>query len=471
MNEIEDKLPEIVGQDSKKMSFELKTFASLAIPIYFSQLASHATGVIAALMTGSYSTLDQAAVATGNMLFWPVFFGLGGSLFIVTAFVAQFYGAKKNHEIGPLLKQAFWLCIPLIILVTIYLSYAGQILDFFGTPEDVQNITKSYLNGLMIGTPALFLFQPLKSFSEGITRPIPITIINLGMVASNALLNYGFIFGKFGLPELGGAGCGISFAISSWGALLALVIYIYSSKYYQSANLFSEYEKPNLEKISEIFKLGFPIGACIFVEFGLFSGSGLLLSNLGEETIASHAIAMQVTTVTFMLPLSVGLAAAVRSGNLLGAREFVAARYSSFFAIMTAVTLASFNFVGLILFGGKFASWFNADPSIIALSSSLLFVAAFMQLSDGISFTGQGALRGYKDTYAPMYIMIIAFWCFGLPIGYSLGLTDFFVPAQGAYGMWIGMCCGVILASILVLFRLDKTTKKAIQDKNFKIFN
>ena len=101
---------------------------------------------------------------------------------------------------------------------------------------------------------------------------------------------------------------------------------------------------------------------------------------------------------------------------------------------------------------------------------SLLFVAAFMQLSDGISFTGQGALRGYKDTYAPMYIMIIAFWCFGLPIGYSLGLTDLILPALGAYGMWIGMCCGVILASILVLFRLDKTTKRAIQDKNFKIF-
>ena len=160
------------------------------------------------------------------MLFWPVFFGLGGSLFIVTAFVAQFYGAKRNTEIGPLLKQAFWLCIPLIILVTIYLSYIGQILDFFGTPKEVQKITKSYLYGLMIGTPALFLFQPLKSFSEGITRPLPVTVINIGMVTLSAILNYGFIFGNFGLPELGGAGCGISFAISSWSALLALVIYI-----------------------------------------------------------------------------------------------------------------------------------------------------------------------------------------------------------------------------------------------------
>ena len=470
MKEIEDKPSELASQAPNKISFEIKTFASLVIPIYFSQLAAHATGVISALMTGSYNTLDQAAVATGNMLFWPVFFGLGGSLFIVTAFVAQFYGAKRNTEIGPLLKQAFWLCIPLIILVTIYLSYVGQILDFFGTPEEVQKITKGYLRGLMIGTPALFLFQPLKSFSEGITRPLPVTVINIGMVSLSAILNYGFIFGNFGLPELGGAGCGISFAISSWSALLALVIYIYFSKHYQSAKLFTKYEKPNLEKITEIFKLGFPIGACIFVEFGLFSGSGLLLSNLGEQTIAAHAIAMQVTTVTFMLPLSVGLAAAVRTGNLLGAGDFVAARYSSFFAIVVAVTLASFNFLALIFFGDYFAAFFNADRSIIALSSSLLFIAAFMQLSDGVSFTGQGALRGYKDTLAPMYIMILAFWFFGLPIGYSLGLTDTFIPALGAYGMWIGMCCGVILASILVFFRLDKTTKKAITDKNFKVF-
>ena len=99
-------------------------------------------------------------------------------------------------------------------------------MDFFGTPKEVQKVTKGYLSGLMIGTPALFLFQPLKSFSEGITRPLPVTVINIGMVTLSAILNYGFIFGNFGLPELGGAGCGVSFAISSWCALLPLVIYI-----------------------------------------------------------------------------------------------------------------------------------------------------------------------------------------------------------------------------------------------------
>ena len=257
-----------------KIGFELKIFASLAIPIFFSQLASHATGVIAALMTGNYGTVDQAAVATGNMLFWPVFFGVGGSLFIVTAYVAQFYGAKKFEEIGPHVKQAFWLCIPLIALVSIYLIFAGNLLDFFKTPENVQKITKNYLLGLLVGTPALFLFQPLKSFSEGITRPIPITVINIGMVTLNAALNYVFIFGKFGFPEMGGSGCGVSFAISTWSALLALILYIYFSKPYQGANLFKGYAPPDLKKMGEIFKLGFPIGACIFVEFGLFSGSG-----------------------------------------------------------------------------------------------------------------------------------------------------------------------------------------------------
>ena len=470
MSATEDKrIIEPIGS-SNKIAFELKVFISLAIPIYFSQLATHATGVIAAMMTGNYSTVDQAAVATGNMLFWPVFFGLGGSLFIVTAYVAQYYGAKKHDQIGPLLKQAFWLCIPLIILVSLYLAFADNLLNFFKTPMEVQKITKNYLLGLMVGTPALFLFQPLKSFSEGITRPLPITIINLGMVTLSAFLNYVLIFGKFGFPELGGTGCGISFAVSAWSALIALTIYIYFSKPYKKANLFKNYHGPDMNKIKEIFKLGFPIGACIFVEFGLFSGSGLLLSNLGENTIASHAIAMQVTTVTFMLPLSIGLAAAVRSGNLLGAGEFIRARFSSFFAIIIAVTLACFNFVLLYNFGTLFASYFNTDPAVITLSGSLIFIAAFMQISDGISFTGQGALRGYKDTLAPLYIMIIAFWCFGLPIGYMLGLTDILIPSQGAKGMWIGLCFGVLLASLLVFLRLDKTTKRAINDKNFKVF-
>ena len=470
MSATEDKrIIEPIGS-SNKIAFELKVFISLAIPIYFSQLATHATGVIAAMMTGNYSTVEQAAVATGNMLFWPVFFGLGGSLFIVTAYVAQYYGAKKHDQIGPLLKQAFWLCIPLIILVSLYLAFADNLLNFFKTPMEVQKITKNYLLGLMVGTPALFLFQPLKSFSEGITRPLPITIINLGMVTLSAFLNYVLIFGKFGFPELGGTGCGISFAVSAWSALIALTIYIYFSKPYKKANLFKNYHSPDLNKIKEIFKLGFPIGACIFVEFGLFSGSGLLLSNLGENTIASHAIAMQVTTVTFMLPLSIGLAAAVRSGNLLGAGEFIRARFSSFFAIIIAVTLACFNFVLLYNFGTLFASYFNTDPAVITLSGSLIFIAAFMQISDGISFTGQGALRGYKDTLAPLYIMIIAFWCFGLPIGYMLGLTDILIPSQGAKGMWIGLCFGVLLASLLVFLRLDKTTKRAINDKNFKVF-
>ena len=470
MSATEDKrIIEPIGS-SNKIAFELKVFISLAIPIYFSQLATHATGVIAAMMTGNYSTVDQAAVATGNMLFWPVFFGLGGSLFIVTAYVAQYYGAKKHDQIGPLLKQAFWLCIPLIILVSLYLAFADNLLNFFKTPTEVQKITKNYLLGLMVGTPALFLFQPLKSFSEGITRPLPITIINLGMVTLSAFLNYVLIFGKFGFPELGGTGCGISFAVSAWSALIALTIYIYFSKPYKKANLFKNYHGPDIKKIKEIFKLGFPIGACIFVEFGLFSGSGLLLSNLGENTIASHAIAMQVTTVTFMLPLSIGLAAAVRSGNLLGAGEFIRARFSSFFAIIIAVTLACFNFILLYNFGTLFASYFNTDPAVISLSGSLIFIAAFMQISDGISFTGQGALRGYKDTLAPLYIMIIAFWCFGLPIGYMLGLTDILLPSQGAKGMWIGFCFGVLLASLLVFLRLDKTTKRAINDKNFKVF-
>ena len=185
----------------------------------------------------------------------------------------------------------------MIALVSIYLIFAGNLLDFFKTPENVQKITKNYLLGLLVGTPALFLFQPLKSFSEGITRPIPITVINLGMVTLNAALNYVFIFGKFGFPEMGGSGCGVSFAISTWSALLALILYIYFSKPYQGANLFKGYAPPDLKKMGEIFKLGFPIGACIFVEFGLFSGSGLLLRKRYQHVHRIHDILMKIIYV------------------------------------------------------------------------------------------------------------------------------------------------------------------------------
>ena len=174
---------------------EFREYFKLAIPMLLTQIAAHATGIISALMTGNYNTVDQAAVAIGNMLFWPAYFGIAGVLFIVTSFVAQFYGAKKNELIGPLVKQSYWLAVPLILLFIVYILNAEKLLFYLGTTRDVKIITEDYLFGLMIGAPAMFLFQPLRSMCEGMKKPLPITYINIVMVLINASVNYILIFG------------------------------------------------------------------------------------------------------------------------------------------------------------------------------------------------------------------------------------------------------------------------------------
>lgn len=439
-------------------SEEAKEYFKLATPMLLTQLAAHATGVISALMTGNYNTIDQAAVAIGNMLFWPAYFGIAGVLFIVTSFVAQFYGAKQISQIGPLVKQSYWLTIPLILLFVIYTLNADSLLNILGTPEEVKTITKDYLFGLMIGAPAMFLFQPLRSMCEGMKKPLPITYINVVMVLINALVNYVLIFGKFGFPELGGKGCGIAFLISSWSSLLIILGYIYFSKFFKEIKFFESFEAPNPKQISEIIKLGIPIGGTLFIEIAVFSGAGLILSRLGENVISAHAIAMQVTTLTFMLPLSIGLAANVRVGNLVGSNSLDRARYSSFFAMFFALFLAIINTFILIEFGNYLASFFNPDTEIVNLAATLLIIAAIFQIADGLNFSGVGALRGFKDTQILFFFMFIAYWIIGMPIGYTLSMTDFFSDPIGAPGMWIGLTVGLFVSAAFVIARVNYTT-------------
>ncbi len=437
---------------------EAKEYLKLALPMFFTQLASHATGVIAALMTGNYSTLHQAAVATGNMLFWPAFLGIGGTLFIVTSFVAQSFGADKKDQIGPIVKQSFWLTIPMIFLFVLYVVNTNFLLDILGTPDEVKKITSDYMIGLMLGAPALFLVQPLRSLCEGMKKPLPISYINGFMVIINALINYLLIFGKFGFPELGARGCGIAFVISSWTSLAMLLIYVKYSSYFKEINIFERLELPDWKRIFEILKLGVPIGGTLFIEIAVFSGAGLILSGLGAKAIAAHSIAMQVTTVTFMLPLSIGLAANVRVGNLVGSGNMALARFSSFYAMFFALFLAVINTYVLIEFGSSMATYFNPDKEIVAVAASLLIIAGIFQIADGLNFSGVGALRGYKDTQILFFFMLFSYWFVGMPVGYLLSMTDTIVPSMGPQGMWIGLTIGLFFSATLVIARVNYTT-------------
>ncbi|MDG2061448.1 MAG: MATE family efflux transporter [SAR86 cluster bacterium] len=438
-----------------KFIVEFKSYSSLAVPMFLSNLAGQLMGLSAIIQLGLYSSQSLAGALIANSIWFPTFLGLGGMIFYVTAMVAQLHGADKDFEIGPLIRQALWLCIPLFFIIYMILSLAPQILVAMNVAEDVILSAREYLSGLIFAIPAILLMQPLRSFSEGIKKPLPITLISYITLVISVFGNYCLIFGNFGLPELGAKGAGLSIAIGTWSALIITLIYIKINISYQKGSLFLRFDMPSIPKITEILKGGLPVGASNFIELSMFSGASLILGKLGSDVIAAHGIALNIASLAFMIPLSIGLAAAVRVGNKVGAKEFLSAKYSAFSAIKLGVIFGLITCL-ILLFGSKWIvmTIYTSDPNIISITVVLLLFAALFQIADAVTMCSMGSLRGYKDTLGPMFIMVIAYWVVGLPMGYSLAVTDFWSFKFGASGMWIGMTLGLFVASILMPWRL-----------------
>ena len=446
---------------STKTIEETISFAKLAFPMFFSQLALALIGLNSVVQAGNYSPDVLAGILMANSLWFPLFLGLGGIIFFVTPMVAQLYGANKMQEIGPLVRQAIWLVFPIVLLGVLLLSLGPSFLKLVGVDEGIIEYSKDYLSTFIFAIPAILLMQPLRSLSEGITKPVPIAIINFILLGMAIIGNYCFIFGNFGFPEMGARGAGLSAIIGTWTALTILIVYLRLSANYKHTQFFSRFDWPSLSTIKEILKGGLPLAASNFIELSMFSGATLVLGSLGSQVVASHGIAINIGGLLFMVPLSIGMAAAVRVGNKVGERDFQAARYSSFYSLKFGGVLALFNTLFLLLFAELVVtSIWPSDPAVIELAVILLMFAAFFQIPDSLAMCGMGSLRGYKDTVGPMIIMLVAYWMFALPFGYSLAITDFWTIKLGAQGMWVGMCIGLVIASALMIWRLNYTTNR-----------
>ena len=451
---------------SPKVKEETKSFLKLAAPMFGSQVALQLIGINSVIQSGNYSSEVLAGILMANGLYWPLMFGLGGVIFFVTPMVAQLFGANKLKEIGPLVRQAMWLVIPIVLFIMILLGQASKLLVFVGVEEGIIKHTDEYLSMFIFAIPPIMLSQPLRSLSEGITRPRPIMYINIGMLVMAVIGNYCFIYGNWGFPEMGARGAGLSAIIGTWTALFTLIFYVWWSKNYKSTEFFSRFDWPSLRVIKDILRGGIPLGLSNFFEIGMFSGSTLILGSLGSQVVAAHGIALNIGGLLFMVPMSIGLAAAVRVGNKVGEQDFKGARYSSFYAVKFGSSLGLINSFLLLLFAELIvSSIFTDDQAVISTAVVLLMFAALFQVADAVAMCGMGSLRGYKDTFGPMLIVFVAYWLIGLPFGYSLAVTDTWAITLGAAGMWSGMCIGLIIAASCMLWRLNVTTNKYLVEK------
>ena len=439
---------------------EWKALLKLAIPIFIAQLANTAMGFVDTVMAGRVSPVDLAAVALGNSIWVPVYLLMNGILLTTTAQVSRHFGGGTEHKIGMLVRQALWLGLFLGCLCGVLLWNATPILVWREVDPELISLSMGYLRAVACGFPAVAIYLVLRCYSEGLGRTRPSMVIALLGLAVNIPLNYILINGKFGLPALGGVGCGVATGIVMAFMMLAQIVWVRWAPYYKRSKLIGRFDWPNKKRIKGLLFSGIPIGIAIFAEASIFSIIALLIGNLGAHTVAGHQTALNFSAITFMLPYSLAMAATVRVGQALGANSSAGARFSAKVALITAFSLSIGS--ASLMYCGRFmiAGIYTQDAQVLAIAASLIIYAAIYQIPDAIQVTAAGALRGYQDNKVTMIFTLFAYWGIGLPIGYILGLTDYWGPAQGPAGLWQGLIIGLTCSGLLLGSRLYRVAQR-----------
>ncbi|MDA9094597.1 MATE family efflux transporter [Gammaproteobacteria bacterium] len=442
-----------------KFKKEFKSLIQIGLPIFGSQVSYVFMGTTDTLVAGRASSIDLAALAIGSAITHPIWLLIAGITFAITPIVAQLYGAKEYNKIGYKLGEIIWIALGLGSLFLLIYPNLYLLVNLLELDPEVARISGEYLKALSVGMFAITIFTCLRCYSEGMTLTLPIFYISLAGMLINIPLDIIFVYGYFGVPKMGGVGCGYATSIVSVFMTLALIIYIAKSKYYSNTKPFQQLPFPSRDTFLEIFKLGFPIGLGIFIELAMFSGAAIIISPLGTEVVAGHAIAMNIASFFFIISLSVGLAAATRVGNLIGAKRMLDARFASISSICLCTMFALVNTIIILSFKDQLSAMFSAEEAVVLIASNLLIFAAIFQIPDGAQIGAIGALRGYKDTFAPMIITLLVYWFLAIPFGYYLTYYGLSAPL-GASGMWIAMIGGLTIFAVLIILRVQWITKK-----------
>lgn len=424
-------------------------------------------GLVDNIMVGQLGSAELAAVSLGNsFIFIAMSLGIGFST-ALTPLVAEAH-SEQNFEKGKSsFKHGLFLCTVLSILLFLLLLLAKPLMHVMDQPSEVVALAIPYLDLVGLSLIPLIVFQAFKQFSDGLSLvkyPMYATIIaNL----LNVLLNYLFIFGKFGFPEMGIVGAALGTLISRFVMLFFLWYLLKLKKkskaYVTNIKLFVL----NSTMIKKVFNIGFPSAMQMFFEVAIFTAAIWLSGTLGKNPQAANQIALNLSSMTFMVATGLSVTAMIRVGNQKGLQNFKELRRVS-------LSIFLLGFIFAVIFALMFLALHNVFPKIyvnlndpinaidnaevIQIASTLLIAAAVFQISDSLQVIALGALRGLQDVKIPTIITFISYWAIGFPVSYLLGKED----ALGSLGIWIGLLVGLTSAAILLYIRFNYLTKKLI---------
>ncbi|SSY70740.1 MATE family efflux transporter [Alysiella crassa] len=432
---------------------ESKHLIALALPIMLAQMAAVGVGVVDTAMAGAAGKDDLTAVALGSAVFNTLFITFLGVMAALNPIISQLHGANQTEQVGETGRQGLWFggSMGIMGMLLMFASIAPT-QNYLNMADNVETMLGDYLFYTALGMPAAMLHRALYAYASSLNRPKPIMWVSWAALLLNIPLNYIFVYGKLGLPEMGGAGCGLATALVFWFNAIALGLYILKNRYFQVFGLTKKFSPPNWTAQKQMWALGLPIGFSYFLEASLFTCIVWLIANLGEDFVAAQQVVISITSITYMIPQAIGSAATVRIGYALGQRDMAMAQYRSGVSLACGLVLAVITLIVLILLRYPLVQVYTQDLDVIAIAVSIIWCAALFQLFDYTQCIASYALRGYKVTRIPMIIHGIAFWGMGLLPGYILAYPF----GLGIYGFWIALIVSLAAAAVALVYYLQK---------------
>jgi MATE family multidrug resistance protein len=432
---------------------------TLAYPVMLSQLGHVLVGVADNLMVGKLGAVPLAASSLANAVFFLLLtFGIGVS-YAITPLVAAADGADNRSTIAQVLKHGLLINIVTGVLLFVIVLLGGNALNFMNQPEDVVALAIPYLAVITFSVIPFMLFQTFRQFAEGLSMTKQAMYITVSANIMNVILNYIFIYGKLGVPAMGLLGAGWATLISRVLMGLMMLGFVYYHKTFKQYRAGFSLGNYSMAYIKKMLGIGVPAAFQFAFEVSAFAGAAIVIGWFGANALAAHQIAINFVSISYMMASGLSAAATIRVGNQLGKEDIITLRRAAFTIF---IMVGAFMVVcGIIFYFGRyyFPSFYINDSEVINLAASLIVIAAFFQLSDGIQVVSLGALRGLKDVKVPTIVTFIAYWVLGLPIGYWLG----FKYDYGPIGIWIGLLIGLSAAAIMLSFRFNRLTNRLLK--------
>ncbi len=454
-----------------KYTSEFRYNLKLATPVILGMLGHTFVGLIDNIMVGQLGTAQLAAVSLGNsFIFIAIALGIGFST-AITPIVAEADAAEQTTQGCSAFKHGMWLCTILGAGLTLMIFIAKPLMYAMKQPVEVVELAMPYLNLVALSLFPLMIFQGLKQFSDGLSvTKYPMYATLVGNVV-NVILNYVLIFGKLGFPKLGiiGAAYGTFFSrLAMVGLLWYLLLNKSKTKHYVSRVKWLLFDSSMLKKI---INLGTPSALQMLFEVAVFTAAIWLSGTLGKNPQAANQIALNLSSMTFMVAMGLSVAAMIRVGNQKGLLRYGELRRIGFSIFLLGLLLA-FCFAILFFVGHKTLPLIyldqndimnlNDNKEVLKIASKLMLVAAVFQLSDSLQVVALGALRGLQDVKIPTVITFISYWIIGFPISFYLGQSY----RLGSMGIWIGLLSGLTAAALLLFIRFNYLTKRLILQSN-----